>query len=152
MEQVEAERRAALEATKFKAREFKPVEMRAASVGGGSGKTTPSAALMAVVKGFQLHSLIRSQQREEFEAKIREREEEKQQAEIARLEDIKRQEEEEIQRLRKQMVFRASKIKKYRLVVPETAFEQRPLTVPLPPKLYTAERATLKDDLMDGPK
>jgi hypothetical protein len=34
---------------------------------GGSGKTTPSSALIAVVKEFKLHSLMRSQQREEFE-------------------------------------------------------------------------------------
>ena len=59
MQKVADERRAALEATRFKAREFKPSEMRAASLGGGSGKTTPSAALMAVVKEFKLHSLLR---------------------------------------------------------------------------------------------
>ncbi len=47
------------------------------------------------------------------------------------------------------MVFKASKIKKYKFVVPETAIEHRPLTVPQPPKLQTAERAQLKDDLMD---
>jgi hypothetical protein len=45
MQRVEAERRAALEMTRFKAREFKHSEMRASSLGGGSGKTTPSAAL-----------------------------------------------------------------------------------------------------------
>ena len=60
MQMVEEERRAALEATRFKAREFKPTyDMRAASLGGGSGKTTPSAALKAVVKEFKLHSLLR---------------------------------------------------------------------------------------------
>ena len=105
--QVEAQRRADLEATNFKAREFKPSEIRAASVGGGSSKTTPSAALMAVVKDFQLHSLLRVQKREEFDKKMREREEEQQRAERMKLEQLKRQEEEEIERIRKQMVFKA---------------------------------------------
>lgn len=62
-------------------------------------------------------------------------------AEEARLEEIKRKEEEEVKRLRKQMVFRASAIKKYKFVVPDSAIEHRPLTVPQPPKLQTAERA-----------
>lgn len=107
MEQVEAQRRAALEATNFKAREFKPSDVRAASVGGGSSKTTPSAALMAVVKDFQLHSLLRVQKREEFDKKQREREEEQQRFERLKLEQLKRQEEEEIERIRKQMMFKA---------------------------------------------
>ena len=102
LQQVEAERRAELEATRFKAREFKqPADARAASVGGGSGKTTPSAALMAVVKEFKLNSLLRVQQREEFDKKKKEREEEHQKAEVERLEELKRQEEEEIRRIRK---------------------------------------------------
>ncbi|MFN9904823.1 MAG: hypothetical protein ACK56F_01695 [bacterium] len=59
---MEAERKAELEATCFKARDFKPLpDARAASVGGGSGKTTPSAALLAVVKEFKLNSLLRVQ-------------------------------------------------------------------------------------------
>ena len=75
MQQIEAERRAALEMTRFKAREFNPAEMRAASLGGGSGKTTPSAALMAVVKEFKLHSLLRSQKRDEYDKLKREKDE-----------------------------------------------------------------------------
>ena len=35
------------------------------------------------------------------------------------------------------MNFKASKIKKYKFVVPESAIEHRPLTVPQPPKLLT---------------
>ena len=70
-------------------------------------------------------------------------------AEEERLQEIKRKEEEEVRKIREQMVFKASKIKKYKFVVPESAIEHRPLTVPQPPKLQTAERAQLKDDLMD---
>lgn len=62
---------------------------------------------------------------------------------------MKRKEEEEVKKLRAQMVFKASKIKKYKFVVPESAIEHRTLTVPQPPKLQTAERAQLKDDFME---
>jgi len=66
LQQVEEERLHALELTKFKAREFKPQDLnqqRAVSVGGNSGKNTPSATLMAAVKEFKLHSLMRNQHR-----------------------------------------------------------------------------------------
>lgn len=123
-----------MELTKFKAREYhKPAEqsVRAASVGGGSGKTTPSAALMAVVKEFKLHSLMRSQQREEFEKKKKEKDQQLQKGEIERLEEIKRKEEEEVRRIRAQMMFKASKIKKYRFVVPDSVMtDPKQLTVP----------------------
>lgn len=46
------------------------------------------------------------------------------------------------------MVFRASKIRKYRFVMSGDSQKPRALTVPLPPKLHTAERAQLKDDLI----
>ena len=84
IEQIEAEKKAQIEKTKFKARDFNIQEFsqRAASIGGGSGKTTPSSALMAVVKEFKLHSLMRSQQREEFEKKMKEKNTEVEIAEI----------------------------------------------------------------------
>ena len=84
IEQIEAEKKAQIEKTKFKARDFNIQEFsqRGASIGGGSGKTTPSSALMAVVKEFKLHSLMRSQQREEFEQKMKEKNTEAEIAEI----------------------------------------------------------------------
>jgi Targeting protein for Xklp2 (TPX2) domain len=81
------------------------------------------------------------QQREEYEKRRREKEEEMRKMEKDKLEELKRKEEEEVKRIREQMVFKASKIRKYKFVVPESAIEQRALTVPLPPKLQTAERA-----------
>ena len=53
------------------------------------------------------------------------------------------------------MAFKASKIKKFKFVVPETTLEQirqKSLTRPQAPKLHTKERAHLKDDLMDVSK
>lgn len=84
IEQIEAEKKAQIERTRFKARDFNIQEFsqRTASIGGGSGKTTPSSALMAVVKEFKLHSLMRSQQREEFEKKLKERHTEAEMTEI----------------------------------------------------------------------
>jgi hypothetical protein len=87
MQQIEAQKKAELERTKFKAREFNLQEFnqRSASVGCGSGKTTPSSALMAVVKEFKLHSLMRHQKREEFEKKIKDKHLEQDLTEIHRL-------------------------------------------------------------------
>lgn len=70
-------------------------------------------------------------------------------AEQERLLEIKRKEEEEIKKIRAQMVFKASKIHKYRFVIPEDseAHKQRKLTAPQPPALHTASRAQLKDEL-----
>ncbi len=85
LQQIEAEKKAQLERTKFKARDFNIQEFtqRAASLSGaGSGKTTPSSALMAVVKEFKLHSLMRSQQRDEFDKKLKEKHTEAELAEI----------------------------------------------------------------------
>ena len=67
---------------------------------GACGKSTPSSALMAVVKEFKLHSLIRSQQREDFEKRVKEKETEVEAAERERLVGLKRKEEEEIRKIR----------------------------------------------------
>ena len=56
---------------------------------------------MAVVKEFKLHSLIRSQQREEFEKRVKEKETEIEATERERLLELKRKEEEEIRRIRR---------------------------------------------------
>jgi hypothetical protein len=91
---------------------------------------------------------VRSQQREEFDRKVKERDSQACALEQARLMEIKKQEEEEIRKIRQQMVFKASKIRKYRFVVrDEEACKKRSLTVPQPPKLYTKERASLKDEM-----
>jgi Targeting protein for Xklp2 (TPX2) domain len=46
------------------------------------------------------------------------------QLEIQRLEELKKKEEEEVRRLRKQMAFKASKIRKFKLVIPEATIEE----------------------------
>lgn len=62
---------------------------------------------------------------------------------------LKQKEEEEVKKIRAQMVFKASKIRKFRFIIPEgsEAHKVKQLTAPQPPKLATAERAQLKDEL-----
>ena len=92
--------------------------------------------------------MIRKHQREDFDSKIKDKEIQLEKSEHERLMAVKQMEEDEVRKLRKQMVFRASKIRKYRFVMSGDSQKPRALTVPLPPKLHTAERAQLKDDLI----
>lgn len=72
---------------------------------------------------------------------MREKETELEKAEHERLIEIKRKEEEEVRKLRSQMIFKASKIRNFRFKVPEEVCKPKSLTVPQPPKLHTHERA-----------
>jgi len=135
MQMEEVERQKA-EAAIFRAREFTLTQHPAP-------KLTPAKATTPA-KAPVLSTLARQSQREAFDAKVREREAMKEQTEQERLMELKRQEEAEVQRLRRQMVFRATKIRHYRLVLSQEV-APRPLTRPQPPKLHTTERAHLKE-------
>jgi len=56
IQQVEEERKREQELAKFKAREFKPQDLKPIIQ---SGKTTPNTALLSIVKEFKLHSMQR---------------------------------------------------------------------------------------------
>lgn len=56
---------------------------------------------MAVVKEFKLHSLMRSQKRDEFDKKLKEKHTEAELAEIQKLEELKQKEQEEVNRIRR---------------------------------------------------
>jgi hypothetical protein len=119
--QMEEEQRLAAEAAIFRAREFTVSHPPAP-------KMTPAKAATPA-KAPALSTLARQSQREAFDAKIKEREALKEQTEQERLMELKRQEEAEVQRLRRQMIFRATKIKHYRLVM-SSDIAPRPLTRP----------------------
>lgn len=91
--------------------------------------------------------MARSQQREEFDRRVREKTDEGMRAEQDRLLAIKLKEEEEVKALRQQMLFKASKIRHFRFKMREGAeVAPRAITVPQAPKLQTQERAHLKDN------
>lgn len=81
-------------------------------------------------KAPSLHTASRAEERKRFDDIIKEREAQREQARQMELAALKKQEEKELIRLRKQTVHKANPIRKYK-TVPRT--EKRPLTEPMSP-------------------
>ena len=82
-------------------------------------------------KAPSLHTASRAEERKRFDDIIKERETQREQARQMELAALKKQEEKEIARLRKQTVHKANPIRKYKMSVPRT--DKRPLTDPMSP-------------------
>ena len=92
--------------------------------------------------GMSLASQERSTKRELFEQAKREKEEELRVQQELFAQEKQLQEEEEIRKLRQEINFKATPIRRYRFKVGQT--EEKKLTVPISPKLTTQDRADFK--------
>ncbi|XP_076678934.1 targeting protein for Xklp2 homolog [Andrena cerasifolii] len=85
-------------------------------------------------KGPCLHTALRAQERKRFENIIKEKETQREHARQVELAILKKREEKEIARLRKQTVHKAQPIRMYKMCVSKTG--KRPLTDPMSPPSF----------------